>query len=131
MKIFVLRLRLGQDLKKELVRFTKENNIQSGFIITCVGSLSRATLRMANENLVKNFEKKFEITSLVGTLSQDGVHLHISLSDETGIVIGGHVKEGCLIYSTAEIVIGELEDRKFLRKLDKETGFKELFITKN
>ena len=130
MKTFALRLHPKQDLKKELIKFTKDNNIQAGFILTCVGSLSRATLRMADETIIKDFEKRFEINSLVGTLSQDGAHLHISLSDETGAEIGGHVKDGCLIYVTAEIIIGELEDAKFSREFDGQTGFKELVISK-
>jgi len=66
----------------------------------------------------------------VGTLSQDGSHLHITLSDEEGNCIGGHVKEGCLVYVTAEIVIVELDGVNFSREFDKETGFKELVISK-
>ncbi|MBS3051318.1 MAG: DNA-binding protein [Candidatus Aenigmarchaeota archaeon] len=128
MKLYALRLRPNQDLKKELIKFTKENKIQSGFIITCVGSLRKATLRMADENIVKDYENRFEINSLSGTLCQDDVHLHVSLSDENGSEIGGHLKEGCIIYVTAEIVIGEAEDMLFSREFDKETGFNELEI---
>ena len=129
MKTFAFRLYPKQDLKKELISFTKENNLQAGFILTCVGSLKRATLRLANENIVKNFEQKFEIVSLVGTLCQEGVHLHISISDDEGNTFGGHIQEGCIIYTTAEIVIGELEDVVFSRKPDAQTGFKELVIS--
>jgi hypothetical protein len=128
MKTFALRLHPKQDLKEELIKFTKENNIQAGFVLTCVGSLARATLRMADENFVKDFEEKFEIVSLVGTLSQEGVHLHVSLSNKDGTTTGGHLKEGCPIHTTAEIIIGELEDCKFSREFDERTGFKELVI---
>jgi len=130
MKTHVLRLLPRQDLKKELVKFTKENKIKAGFIITCVGSLNKANLRLAGE-LEKKFEHHFEITSLVGTLSQDGLHLHVALSDDDGFTIGGHVKEGCEIYTTAEIVIGELEDLTFVREMDEVTGFNELKTTKD
>ncbi|MBI5392061.1 DNA-binding protein, partial [Candidatus Woesearchaeota archaeon] len=68
MKTFAFRLLPGQDLKKELVSFCSEKKIAAGFILTCVGSLKRATLRLADENVVKDFEQKFEIVSLVGTL---------------------------------------------------------------
>ncbi|MEK6921314.1 MAG: PPC domain-containing DNA-binding protein [Nanoarchaeota archaeon] len=129
MKTFAFRLHPEQDLKKELVSVCAEKNIQSGFILTCAGSLKRATLRLANENIVKDFEQKFEIVSLVGTLCQEGVHLHISISDDEGNTFGGHIQEGCIIYTTAEIVIGELEDVVFSRKPDAQTGFKELVIS--
>ncbi len=128
MKTFAFRLYPGQDLKKELVSFCTNNKIQAGVILTCVGSLKRATLRLANENIVQDFEQKFEIVSLVGTLCQDGVHLHISISDDNGNTFGGHLMEGCLIYTTAEIVIGEMEDAVFSRKADAATGFRELIV---
>ncbi len=130
MKTFTLRLHPKQDLKEELVKFTKENNIQAGLILTCVGSLAGATLRMADEDVVKDFKEKFEIVSLVGTLSQAGVHLHISLANKDGSTIGGHLKEGCPIYTTAEIIIGELKNIKFSREFDEQTGFKELVFSK-
>jgi len=84
MKTYALRLKPGQDLKKELVKFTIDNKIKSGFIITCVGSLRKANLRLADEEKSKIFKQKFEIVSLVGTLSQYSPHLHISLSDKKG-----------------------------------------------
>lgn len=130
MKIFALRLHPGDDIKKEIIKFTKKNSIQAGFIISAVGSVTRATLRMADETVIKDFDKKHEIICLDGTLSQDDVHLHMSLSDEDGNVIGGHLKEGCLVYVTLELVVGESEELKFSRKYDEETGFKELVINK-
>lgn len=127
-KVFALRLRPGQDLRKELERFAKERGIRAGFIITTVGSLQKASLRLADKSDTTSFDGKFEIVSLVGTLGQDGVHLHISISDGTGRTIGGHLVEGCQIYTTAEIVIGEAVGMVFKRETDKVTGYKELTI---
>jgi predicted DNA-binding protein with PD1-like motif len=131
MKTFALRLNPDEDLKKELIKFTKTNSIRAGVILGCAGSLKKAVLRLADENTVAVFDRQFEIVSLVGTLSQDDVHVHISLSDSKGIVTGGHLKEGCIVLTTAEIVVGELEDTKFSRKFDKETGYEELVISKS
>ena len=129
MKCYILRLKPGQDLKEERESFTIKNKIKAGFILTCVGSLSKACLRLADE-YVKYFNKKFEIVSLTGTLSKDGVHLHLSISDNKGNTIGGHLKEGCLINTTAEIIIGCLENCLFTREFDSITGFKELKVSK-
>ena len=132
MKVFALRLRPGQDLRKEIERFTREKGIKAGFIITTVGSLEQVTLRLADQNNVTRLEAaKFEIVSLVGTLSQDGVHLHLSVSDSAGKTIGGHLVDGCQIYTTAEIVIGEANGIVFRREPDKVTGYKELTIRRN
>jgi len=128
MKIRALRLQPDQDLKVSLKNYARENQIKAGVILTCVGSLKLATLRMANGLDVKIFEDKYELVSLVGTFSADGCHLHISLSDRNGNVIGGHVKEGCMIFTTAEIVLGEIQNMSFTREMDNNTGFKELVI---
>lgn len=128
MKTYALRLQPNQDLKIAIKNYVRENQIKAGVILSCVGSLNCATLRMADENISKVFDGKFEIVSLVGTLSPDGCHLHVSLSDKDGNVVGGHLNEGCIIYTTAEIVIGEIENLSFSRAIDEDTGFKELVI---
>jgi predicted DNA-binding protein with PD1-like motif len=83
MKTFTVRLKPGQDLRDELEALVKTHHIEAGIVLTCVGSLSRATLRLADENLTKVWDEKFEIVSLTGTLSPEGIHAHISLSDKT------------------------------------------------
>jgi predicted DNA-binding protein with PD1-like motif len=130
MKTYAFRLTPGQDLKKEINTFVLENNIQAGVILTCVGSLTVAIIRLAKNLEVRSFTDGYEIVSLVGTLSQNGSHIHISISDKEGNTHGGHLHEGCLIHTTAEIVIADLEDWKFTRKQDDVTGFRELLATK-
>ena len=128
LKTYALRLRPGQDLRVELERFVKAKGLRAGLILTAVGSLRKASLRLANQSDATSYDDKFEIVSLVGTLSPDGSHLHLSLSDGTGKTIGGHLVEGCIIYTTAEIVIGELKGLRFTREQDAQTGYKELRI---
>ncbi len=129
MKTFALRLKPDSDLKQSLKDFVNFHNLQAGFILTAVGSLKQATLRFANQPSGQVLEQKFEILSLVGTLCRDGVHLHIAISDLKGKTTGGHLEQGCIIYTTAEIVIGESEDFSFTRVLDPQTGFKELEVS--
>ncbi|MBD2104736.1 PPC domain-containing DNA-binding protein [Leptolyngbya sp. FACHB-261] len=128
MKTLALRLRPGQDLMQALGEFANEQQLQAGFILTCVGSLNRAALRFAGQPTATLLEDRFEIVSLVGTLSVHGLHLHLSLADSTGRTIGGHVKQGCRIYTTAELVIGELEHCVFERAPDPDTSYLELQI---
>lgn len=126
MKIFAFRLKPNQDLKVELKKFTVENDLHAGFILTTVGSLKKAELRLANQKESTSFEENFEIISLVGTLCRDGLHLHIGLANAKGNMIGGHVEEGCIVYTTAEIVLGESTNHTFSRVLDPKTDFYEL-----
>ncbi len=127
-KTFALRLKPGQDLRNEIEKFAKEHNIMAGYIITAAGSLKAASIRLADQNKPAAYDGKYEIVSLTGTISADGVHLHISISDKNGITTGGHLVEGCIIYTTAEIVIGSMEDAVFTREQDEQTGYKELKI---
>ncbi len=130
MKTYALRLHPGEDLKQALVAAAQQNNILAGLVLTCVGSLQKAALRLANQPDTRVFDGKFEIVSLVGTLGPHGPHLHISLSDSTGKTIGGHLQEGSIIYTTAEIVLADLEDLVFYRRIDPQTTFDELYPEK-
>ena len=47
MKTYTFRIRPNKDLKLELQRFVKEKNIKAGVIVTCVGNLTKAVIRMA------------------------------------------------------------------------------------
>ena len=128
LKTYALRLKPGQDLRQELERFARERKLQAGLIVTAVGSLTKAGLRLADQQGATQFEGKFEIVSLVGTLSPDGPHLHLSVSDKTGRTIGGHLVEGCTVYTTVELVVGEIEGVRFTREQDDESGYKELRV---
>ncbi len=131
MKVFAIRLKPNTDLRESLKIFINSNNIKAGFILTAVGGLKQAKIRFADQTTSKVFNDKFEIVSLVGTLSTSGIHLHIAISDRDGKTIGGHLNDGCIIYTTSEIVIGESENFTFIRTTDEQTGFKELEIIPN
>ena len=128
MKTYAFRLGPGEDLRGEIDTFVKERDIKAGVMVSCVGSLKKAVLRMAGAEETKTFEGPFEIVSLVGTMESGNEHLHISISDNEGNVFGGHLKLGSIVEATAEVVIGELENTKFTRKPDPATGFDELAV---
>ena len=132
MHVHALRLTPGCDLKQALERFTAEHALAAGCILSCVGSLSHARLRMPGEpgeaEVFRTFEEPMEIMSLAGTLSQDGLHLHISLSRRDGACVGGHLVHGCLVHTTAELVIAELPYLAFTRPIDPATGYGELNV---
>lgn len=132
MKQLTFRLKPGQFLKEEIERKTKENNIEAGVLLSIVGGLENAILRMAGSDpdnqIIKKWNEAFEIVSGTGTISNDGCHIHVSLSDQNGNVIGGHLKDGCKVKYTAEIIIGIFDDISYKRNYDKVTGFKELEV---
>lgn len=128
--VYALRLKPGQDLRKEIENFVKGNKIQAGWIATCAGSLTHYNIRFANLPESNNGSGHFEIVSLTGTVSVNGSHMHISISDSTGHTIGGHLLEGCTVYTTAEIVLKSSPDLIFKREKDGTTKWEELQIEK-
>ncbi|MCP6761337.1 MAG: DNA-binding protein [Fischerella sp. CENA71] len=128
MKVFAIRLKPNEDLKQSLKNFAINQNINAGFILTAIGSLKQATIRFANQEKSTVLTNKFEILSLDGTIASTGLHLHIAIANKEGKTIGGHLDNGCIIYTTAEIVIGCTEEFKFLRTFDEQTGYQELEI---
>ncbi|MBW4568125.1 MAG: DNA-binding protein [Tolypothrix carrinoi HA7290-LM1] len=131
MKIFPLRLKPDQDLRQNLKNFANQENIKAGFILSAIGSLKQAKIRFANQSNSILLTDKFEIISLNGTIATSGVHLHIAISDKQGKTIGGHLDNECIIYTTAEIIIGTTEQFIFNRTIDEQTGYKELEIIPN
>lgn len=128
MNSIALRLYPGQDLRETLLKFCLDRQIDAACIVTCVGSLKHATLRFADRPSGTSLTGPFEIVSLQGTLSRHGGHLHISLSDSEGKLVGGHLLNGSSIHTTAELVIGLLGGIAFKRRFDERTGYKELSI---
>jgi predicted DNA-binding protein with PD1-like motif len=128
MKVYALRLKPGTDLKNSIEEFVKQHKIEAGWIVTCAGSLTRYNIRFANNREGTNGSGYFEIVSLTGTLSINGCHLHVSISDSTGKTIGGHLLPDCIVYTTAEIIIQESENYVFSRAEDGTTPYKELKI---
>jgi len=50
---YALRLKPGEELYSSLLKYAKENNLQASFIMTCCGSLTKATLRLAGLSSAK------------------------------------------------------------------------------
>lgn len=123
-----LRFHPGQDLKKELDRLVEKYEVEAACILTCLGSLTTANLRFANQETTERLDGHFEIISLTGVLSRHGSHCHIMVADKHGTSYGAHLMDGCKVYTTAEIVIGIIPGYSFLRIQDPQTGYPELEI---
>lgn len=128
----ILRLGPGEDPKSTLIKYVQEKKIQAASIASAVGSLSVSFLRYANKNDIVKIEGFREVISLSGTLgASSGAHLHLSISDEKGATLGGHLAEGSKVYTTMEIILLAYPELEFSREVDPKTTFKELTIKKS
>jgi uncharacterized protein len=125
---YAFRLKPGEDLKMGIEKIVKEKGIKAGWVSTCVGSLTDYTIRFANQPAGATGAGHFEIVSLVGTVSVNGSHLHLSISDSLGTTTGGHLMPGCKVYTTAEIVLQATDKYDFVREKDGTTPWEELQV---
>ena len=128
MKTHVFRLRRGSDLLKALQEYARTRRIAAGTVVSGVGCVTRARVRDASGVTVRELNEPLEIVSLMGTLSAARTHLHIALAREDLTVLGGHLMEGCIVNTTAEVVLLELDGGRFGAEWDGETGYDELAI---
>ncbi|MFB2553049.1 PPC domain-containing DNA-binding protein [Ensifer soli] len=125
---YAFRLVPGTDVLDALQGFVRDNDLRAVAIVTVVGSLTDAVIRYANQPDGTPSRGHFEIVSMVGTVEPTGAHVHLSLSDGTGRMFGGHMLPGCRVYTTAEIVVAHLEDLAFTRVACALSGYDELAV---
>jgi uncharacterized protein len=123
-----LRLLPGDDLRGRLEALAREERWSAAYVLAGIGSLRTVALRLADAAEPRCWAAPMEILSLAGSLGPDGAHLHATLADAEGRVIGGHVALGCEVRTTAELMLVLLDDHHFGRQPDAATGYAELTI---
>lgn len=123
--VFV-RLRENEDLLNAIKEKAEQNSISAGFFFL-IGTVKRAVMGFYKEGKYKQIEVAgpLEIVSCLGNISirEDGelvAHAHISVADEEGRMLGGHLLPGCLIDATGELVLIETPEAKLKRVLEKK-----------
>jgi uncharacterized protein len=118
----------GGDLLGEITDFCKARGITLGRV-EAIGALVSAKLGYYNQNSRKyetlEFDRHLEITNLVGNVSlKDGepiVHAHVTLADDKGAAIGGHLVAGCEIFA-CEFMVQAFDGPQLNRGFDEQTG---------
>lgn len=119
---YIVRIDKGEEVLEQIKNICKQNSIKSGSI-SAIGATDRLKIGLFNTMDKKYISKEltgaFEITSLIGNISSMNdevyLHTHITVSDETMNVQGGHLNY-CYISATCEIIIYQFDivtDRKF------------------
>jgi hypothetical protein len=103
---------------------------RAGFVVSGIGSLRGARLRLAGAGGPEDLQGDLEIITLAGTVATNGSHLHMSVADCNGRLIGGHVARGCTVRTTVELLLLILPEWSFDRALDPTTGFLELVVSR-
>ena len=108
MRSLPLKLAPGSDLRLSLEQLGRSEGIH-GFVLGVVGNLNRAAFQCPGQATPTVLEGDLEVITLNGTISPEGVHLHLSLSDGACQVWGGHLEEGTLVQKGVDLLVGVLE----------------------
>jgi predicted DNA-binding protein with PD1-like motif len=128
MELIPLRLHPGDDLKQGLESWIAHEGEGSAWIVSGIGSLTVAQLRLAGRREASVFDRDLEILTLQGSLCRSGSHIHITVADANGAVLGGHLCEGSVVRTTAEVLVARLPQWHLQRAVDPTTGYRELEI---
>lgn len=109
MQAVPLHLEPGADVRLSLEWLAQQRQA-SGFVLSVVGNLSQAAFQCPGQTGPTVLQGELEIITLQGTLSPQGVHLHLSLSDSECQVWGGHLEPGTLVLKGADLLVGLLDD---------------------
>jgi predicted DNA-binding protein with PD1-like motif len=123
-----LRLLPGDDLRRALEQAVAARGLSAAFVAVGIGSLRPARIRLAGAAEALEVDGDAELLTLSGTIAADGSHLHLSVSDARGRVLGGHAAYGCIVRTTAEVLLALLPDWHFTREPDSATGWSELVV---
>ena len=107
MRAVPLHLEAGSDVRRSLEQLALEHNA-GGFVLSVVGNLCQAAFACPGQSAPTVLAGELEIITLQGTISPDGVHLHLSFSDASCQVWGGHLEHGTLVLRGADLLVGLL-----------------------
>jgi hypothetical protein len=128
MPLLPLRLHPDEDLRRALEAAVANQGCEAGFVVSGIGSLDRAGLRLAGAAQALELGSALEVLTLAGSVAVNGSHLHASLADDRGRVLGGHLGYGCLVRTTAEVLLALLPQWHFSREPNAATGYDELAL---
>lgn len=136
-KVIAFRLKPGTDVLEGIEAACKESGINSGVILSAIGSLNGAVFFDAVErsDLTSGYGYgdaltlvgPIELTSASGIVCHDdsgepNFHVHMSMSDRYGNAHGGHLAPGTKVLLTTDVVIAEITGMVMGRKYDPNLG---------
>lgn len=107
MRTLPLHLDAGSDVRLSLETLARDQGAR-GYVLSVVGNLSAAVFQCPGKPAPTRLRGELEIITLSGTLSPEGVHLHLSFSDGDCRVWGGHLEPGTLVLRGADLLVGFL-----------------------
>jgi hypothetical protein len=130
MNTLPIRLLPGQDLRRAIEEAVAQTGCDAAFVVSGIGSLAQARIRLAAADQPRSIVGDMELVTLAGSVTVDGSHLHAALATDQGNMLGGHVAFGCIVRTTAEVLLALLPEWRLSRTPDAVTGYDELVVSR-
>jgi uncharacterized protein len=141
-RIIVGRLHPGTDMIRGLEAACESHGVRFAAVLSCYGSLSNAGFKFLKlppgeerpRLMPHQMDERVEFMGGQGLVCEtpDGereTHLHGSVSDKTGAVLGGHfVPDENPVYNNMDFVIQEVLDVSLIRAWDEATATVEMRV---
>ena len=105
MENYFYKLPSGEDVFNTLNQSLIHKHSTS-FLLSAIGDLSQVSFKCPLNNNAIILKKKLEIITLTGYLKSTESHIHISVSDESCNVHGGHLMPGSIVLKSLDILLG-------------------------
>ncbi len=144
-RVLAIRMAPGDDLFGTTLKICREKGVKAGVILSVAASLQKAVLRnvwrfpdpfpITDEcRIFTPVNGPLELLQMSGNITQTEkgepylhAHVTISLGRPEATCFGGHLVEGCIIFSTCEMMIAELENVALMRLMDQHTRVGEVY----
>ena len=127
-QVLIGKLDFSSDLLDELTAICQKEDIHLGKI-EAIGAIQKARIGCYNQKTRKyqfnEIDKNLEITNLIGNISlrdnKPMVHAHITLVDQDGNTLGGHLAKGTIVFA-CEFILQTFDGPAYHRKHDENTA---------
>jgi predicted DNA-binding protein with PD1-like motif len=117
--MILVRFDPGERLLEGLRDLIRAEGIRTGLVVSGIGTLSDCRMHQAfagyPPNLLTRHQEylelkgSYEIASIQGIIADGQPHLHLTIC-EGSQTIAGHLEDGCVVMTTAEVAILRGED---------------------
>jgi len=120
-EIICVRMDYGDDFHRCIEQAAVEKDIQTGVIISGIGTFDRATIHFIThtefppEDKFVEMEGPIELCSVQGIIADHKPHMHCTMAVRGHEVFDGHLEPGCNILYLGEVVIAKLSGKQLTR----------------
>lgn len=127
-EIICVGLEYGDDFHECIEEVARNKDIQSGVILSAVGTFYEARIHyithceFPGDDKFVEMEGPVELCGVSGIIADYRPHMHCTMAARGEEMFVGHLEPGCKILYLGEVVIGKLAGRRLAREEHPEYG---------